>query len=181
MKKDIYEEVQRKAIALFNQSSIVLTDSEMKAIEVADFGLGDIYRTGLQLVTYINTERVCAKELALLPGQTCPEHRHPQLDSGYIGKEETFRCRFGKLFLFVEGSKTPHPQALPPAGDEAFYTVFHQIILTPGEQFTLKPDQKHWFQAGEKGAVVSEFSTPSYDEEDIFTDPRIIRIPVIDA
>jgi D-lyxose ketol-isomerase len=181
VKKEIYKEVQQKAVKLFNQACIVLTDTEIDAIEVADFGLGDIYRTGLQLVTYVNTDRVCAKELALLPGQTCPEHRHPRLDSGYIGKEETFRCRFGKLFLFVEGPKTPDPQAVPPAGTEEFYTVFHQIILLPGEQFTLSPDQKHWFQAGVEGAVVSEFSTPSYDEEDIFTDPRIIRIPIIDA
>jgi len=26
---------------------------------------------------------------------------------------------------------------------------------------------------------VSEFSTPSFDEEDIFTDPRIVRTPKI--
>lgn len=180
MKKEVYEDFQRKAVRLFDQAGIVLTGTEKEAIEVADFGLDDIYRTGLQLVTYVNTDRVCAKELALLPGQTCPEHRHPPLDNGYIGKEETFRCRFGELYLYVQGAKTPHPQATPPAGNEDYYSVFHEIVLLPGDQYTLMPNQKHWFQAGEEGAVVSEFSSPSYDEDDIFTDPRIKRIPIID-
>ncbi|HBP37292.1 MAG TPA: D-lyxose/D-mannose family sugar isomerase, partial [Clostridiales bacterium] len=60
---------------------------------------------------------------------------------------------------------------------ETGYTVFHQIVLNPGEQYTLQPDTLHWFQAGPDGAVVSEFSTTSHDEGDIFTDPRIRRLP----
>lgn len=39
----------------------------------------DPERTGLQLVTYANTERCCAKEMVLFAGQTCPEHRHMPL------------------------------------------------------------------------------------------------------
>jgi D-lyxose ketol-isomerase len=41
------------------------------------------------------------------------------------------------------------------------------------------PDTKHWFQSGPEGAIVSEFSTRSTDEADIFTDPRIKRMPEI--
>jgi D-lyxose ketol-isomerase len=37
------------------------------------------------------------------------------------------------------------------------------------------PNVPHWFQAGDEGAVVSEFSTHSTDENDIFTDPSIGR------
>jgi D-lyxose ketol-isomerase len=51
--------------------------------------------------------------------------------------------------------------------------------LKPGEQYLVMPGKKHWFQAGAEGAVVSEFSTPSTDEADIFTDPGIRRIPEI--
>ena len=29
------------------------------------------------LLVYVNTDRYCAKELVLYPGQECPEHRHP--------------------------------------------------------------------------------------------------------
>jgi len=40
-------------------------------------------------------------------------------------------------------------------------------------------DTLHWFQAGEEGAIVSEFSSTSRDESDIFTDLRIRRVPEV--
>jgi D-lyxose ketol-isomerase len=43
------------------------------------------------------------------------------------------------------------------------------------------PNTLHWFQAGGEGAIVSEFSTRSADDRDIFTDPRIRRETQIDA
>jgi D-lyxose ketol-isomerase len=135
-------------------AGIVLTADERDEIEVVDFGLGRLEEIGLQIVVYVNTERVCAKELVLLPGQTCPEHRHPPVAGG-PGKEETFRCRRGTVHLCVDG------------GDV--------ILLQPGEQFTIPPDTLHWFRAGDEGAIVSEFSTQSRDESDVFSDPRIVR------
>jgi D-lyxose ketol-isomerase len=158
----------------------VLTPEEIANIEVADFGLEDLDHTGLQLVVYINTERCCAKELVLFPRQTCPEHRHPEIN-GEPGKEETFRCRWGAVYLYVAGEATPEAErhARPPRGREAAYTVFNEIVLKPGEQYTIMPDTLHWFQAGDDGAVVSEFSTQSRDEFDIFTAPEIQRIPVV--
>jgi D-lyxose ketol-isomerase len=136
------------------EAGIVLTDSEREQIEVADFGLGRLDEIGLQLVVYVNTERVCAKELVLFPGQTCPEHRHPPADDS-PGKEETFRCRTGSVRLHVDGEG--------------------ELVLRPGGQLTIPPDTLHWFQAGDDGAIVSEFSTRSRDESDVFTDPRIRR------
>jgi D-lyxose ketol-isomerase len=62
---------------MLSRVAIVLTPEENSRIEVVDFGLGELMQTGLQLVTYINTDRVCAKELIMFPGQTCPEHQHP--------------------------------------------------------------------------------------------------------
>ena len=59
-------------------------------------------------------------------------------------------------------------------------TVFHEIRLLPGEQYTIMPNTLHWFQAGKDGAVVSEFSTHSTDETDVFTDPAIVRLPEIE-
>jgi D-lyxose ketol-isomerase len=71
------------------------------------------------------------------------------------GKEETFRCRRGTVHLHVEGKD--------------------ELVLRPGDQYTIPPDTPHWFRGGGEGAVVSEFSTQSRDELDIFTDPRIRR------
>jgi D-lyxose ketol-isomerase len=173
-------EARARADAYLRLAGIVLTPDEASTIEVADFGLGQLETTGLQLVTYINTERVCAKELVLFPGQTCPEHRHPPvlLPHGVDpGKEETFRCRWGLVYLYVDGEGTPERAVCrPPAGRERTYTVWNEVVLRPGQQHTIPPDTLHWFQAGPDGAVVSEFSTRSRDELDVFTDPEIRRV-----
>jgi len=137
------------------EAGIVLTPLEREQIEIADFGLGRLDEVGMQIVVYVNTDRVCAKELVLFPGQRCPEHRHPPVD-GEPGKEETFRVRRGSVLLWVDG-----------AGE---------LTLGVGDQFTIPPDTLHWFRAGDEGAIVSEFSTRSRDEADVFTDPRIRRV-----
>jgi D-lyxose ketol-isomerase len=174
--RELYKEAVKRTLSFFEKAGIVLTDEEKGNVEVADFGLNDLYNTGLELVTYLNTDRVCAKELVLFPHQRCPEHRHPAFGS-YIGKEETFRCRWGEVYLYVDGKPTENRNAKEKEG---VYTVFHEIVLRPGEQYTLSPNTKHWFEAGSEGAVVSEFSTPSFDEKDIFTDPRIERTPQVE-
>jgi D-lyxose ketol-isomerase len=159
----ISQEEQRRARAYAAEqlglAGIVVRDDELDRIEVADFGLGRLAEVGLQVLVYVNTERYCAKELVLLPGQLCPEHRHPPFD-GTPGKEETFRCRSGSVELVVAGER---------------------IALRPGDQVTIPPDTLHWFQAGEGGAVVTEFSSTSRDDLDVFTDPRIVREPVVDG
>jgi D-lyxose ketol-isomerase len=165
-----------QALELVARASLVVTPAERDAIELADFGLGEFESSGLALVVYVNTPRVCAKELMLLPRQTCPQHRHPPVAGG-PGKEETFRCRWGEVFLYVSGTPASHPAARPPAHRAHTYTVFHEVVLRPGEQYTIPPDTWHWFQAGSDGAVVSEFSTHSTDEHDIFLDPDIRRVP----
>ena len=169
---------QGRALEYLRRACIAITPKEAERIEVVDNGLAEIEETGLEILTYVNTEHVCAKELVLFPGQTCPEHWHPPVGDD-PGKEETFRCRWGTVYLYVEGESTPNPKATPPKGREQTYTVWHEIILHPGDQYTLSPNTKHWFQGGGKGAIVSEFSTRSRDEFDRFTDPQIRRKTVI--
>ena len=147
-------EARERAAAMVDAAGIVLTAHEREGIEIADFGLGRLDEIGLQIVVYVNTDRVCAKELVLFPHQRCPEHRHPPFE-GEPGKEETFRVRRGVVHLHVEG-----------AGD---------ITLEPGDQYTVPPNTLHSFDAGDEGAIVSEFSTTSRDALDVFTDPRIVR------
>ena len=170
------QEVARQKLA---GVGIALTDEEAANIEVADLGLNRLASEGLELVTYVNTDRYCAKELVLFPGQTCPEHRHPPVN-GHAGKQETFRCRKGLVWLYVEGSRASPIQAKVPEASKKYYTVFHEIVLRPGEQYTIPPNTLHWFQGGPDGAVVSEFSSRSSDEFDVFTDPNIRRATVVE-
>jgi D-lyxose ketol-isomerase len=173
--KEAVDQYRKQALDMYGKAGIVLTKAEQGQIEIADFGLGQFEQTGLAVLVYVNTERCCAKELAMWPRQTCPEHRHPP-GGNDPGKEETFRCRWGTIYLCIPGSVTPAPKAVPPGDSEESYTVWHEIELKPGDQYTLMPDTLHWFQAGPEGAVVSEFSTRSTDENDLFTDQKIVRI-----
>ncbi len=151
------QEAQRYAALQLAAAGIELRDDERSSIEVADFGLGRLNEVGLQVLVYVNTDRYCAKELVLSPHQLCPEHRHPPFDEN-PGKEETFRVRRGVVRLWV--------------GDD-------EVVLQPGDQRTIPPDTLHRFQAGPDGAVVTEFSSTSRDDLDVFTDPQIDRTPRI--
>lgn len=170
-----HDEIKSKALAMLRAAGIALRPDEVDAVEIADFGLGRIREIGLALLVYVNTERCCAKELVLLPRQTCPEHRHPPV-ADYLGKEETFRCRWGSVNLYVAGEPVKSPRALVPSGHESHLTVWREVALGPGNQWTIPPNTMHWFQAGDEGAIVTEFSTKSMDEYDVFTDPTIQRI-----
>ncbi len=176
MKRSEVIEARKRAAKMLADAGIVITPEEAENLEVADFGLGRLEREGLEIVVYVNNDRYCAKELVLFPYQTCPEHKHPPVE-GRPGKQETFRCRKGVVYLYVPGEPAASPKAKPPS---EYYTVFHEIVLRPGEQYTLPPETLHWFQAGPEGAIVSEFSSPSVDEADIFTDPNVKRLPVIE-
>ena len=173
----VYDEAKARSLDWLERAGIVITEPEKQSIEVADFGLSDLDRMGLEVLVYVNTQRVCAKELVLFPNQTCPEHRHPT-KGGKAGKEETFRCRWGTVHLYVPGAPgKPRLDGLDKYRE--YLTVAHEIVLRPGDQYTLMPDTPHWFQAGPEGAIVSEFSTRSTDEADRFSDPRIARLPVV--
>ncbi|QIK70665.1 D-lyxose/D-mannose family sugar isomerase [Erysipelothrix sp. HDW6C] len=169
------QEYKMKVKDLYGKSNIVLTDTELASIDYADFGLNNIEEEGLNLILYVNNARYCAKEMVLLPNQTCPEHVHPDLQ-GREGKQETFRCRWGKVYLYTdEPTDVEKHQVLPPQQSCDYYTAKKEIVLEAGEQYTIDPRIKHWFKAGPEGAVISEFSSPSFDEYDVFTNPNIKR------
>ncbi len=168
------EGARMQAIQTLEEARITITEEEKKRMEITDLGLGNIEEIGAQILVYINSEIYCAKELVIFPRQTFPEHRHPPV--GEIpGIMETFRCRKGMFYLYVPGKPTLNIKAQVPRGKEKVFTARHEIILKPGDQFTIKPNLFHWFQAGDEGCVVSEFSSRSRDQFDIFTDKSIRR------
>ena len=179
MKRSDAERQKKLAIEYYEKAHIVLTDEEKENIEVADLGLNMVDKVGLQLVVYINTDRVCAKEMVLTPHQVCPEHRHVPTN-GQEGKEETFRCRYGKVYLYTDADSAARAEDISIPLPKTDVTVFTETVLEPGQQYTLMPGTLHWFVGGPEGAVISEFSTHSTDETDVFTDPRIVRNPEIE-
>ncbi len=176
--KEQWREARDRAWEMLQKAGIVLTPEELERLEVADFDLEMLEDIGLEVMTYVNTDRVCAKEIIMFPWQTCPEHLHPPVE-GQPGKEETFRCRWGEVWLYMSGPASDTFLARLPAQRGEYLTVRHQVVLHPGEQYMLLPETWHWFQAGPQGAIVSEFSTHSTDAADIFRDPAIVRLPVV--
>ena len=177
MKKEDAERARGEAARMLAAAGIVITPAEREAMEVVDFGLDDMEHYLIGVVIYVNNERYCAKELILLPRRICPEHYHPPVPGQHPGKQETFRCRSGEVYLNVSGPASPHPKARVPKKDEPYFTIHHEIVLRTGDQYTLPPNSLHWFQSGEDGAIVSEFSTTNTDEYDIWTNPAIRRLP----
>lgn len=168
---------QSRAVEMIRGSGICITDEEAQKVEVADFGLGRLEVEGAQILTLIATARIAVKIVALFPNQTLPEHWHPRVGED-PGKEETIRVISGIVRAYITGEENMS-NGFVPAGQEDNYTMRHEIIFKPGEQLTLEPGMKHWFQAAEEGAVMYSFSSVARDILDGFTDPNIKRIAEI--
>ncbi|MFP3897189.1 MAG: D-lyxose/D-mannose family sugar isomerase [Anaerolineales bacterium] len=176
--KKTLTKARQRAKKLLHRAGIVARHEEIEAMEVLDMGLGNLDETGLQIVSMVETEAIAVKALVLFPGQTFVEHRHPSLGD-YAGKEETFRCQWGEIRLYVPGEATPNPRGAPPAGQKPYYTAHREVLLYPGEQYTVPPNTWHWFQAGKAGGVVWSFSTRATDAQDEFQDPHVVRETII--
>ena len=175
-----WQEARDWAWELIREIGIVVRDEEAARVEVADLGLGELPITGLQILTLVSTEWVGAKLLILKPNQFFPQHRHPPSPTeGYPGKEEIFRGQWGEAYLYVPGEPTQVPKVNPPAHRRAYCTVWHEVVLRPGDQYRCPPDTWHWFQAGVGGAVVWSFSSKVTDAADVFLDPQVTRQTII--
>jgi D-lyxose ketol-isomerase len=84
---------------------IQITDEEANNIEVVDFGLKNLEREGVQVLTIVQTERISIKVLVLFPNQTEPEHLHPPVADD-PGKEETVRVISGTVYFYIPGDDT---------------------------------------------------------------------------
>jgi D-lyxose ketol-isomerase len=169
-----YRQAQKKAIAYMKNAGVVLSKEEKGNVSVADFGLSDLEHQGGQILTFFNTDRISAKVIVLFPWQILPEHWHPQSGND-IGKEEVMRVRWGEVYLYMPGAPTPNPRAKIVREEKKHFTVWHEIILRPGDQYIIPPRTVHWFQAGRDGAVIDDYSSTARDLQDGFTNPRVVR------
>jgi D-lyxose ketol-isomerase len=171
-----FEAARGRAWELAAASGLPLRAEEREGIEVAELGLGELERTGLQILTMASTDWVGVKLLILTPNQFFPQHRHPPGDAGcYPGKTELLRGQSGRLWLYVPGPPAARPRVEPPAGRREYCTVWHEVEIGPGQQYICPPNSWHWFQAGPEGAVVWSISSKVTDTADQFSDPRVVR------
>lgn len=163
-----------RAAEMIRQAGIFITDVEADGIEVVDFGLSRLEQEGVQVLTLVQTDRISVKVLALFPNQTEPEHWHPPVGTD-PGKEETVRVISGTLYFYVPGENT-FKEGFLVEGKEQCYSMRHELVMRPGDQITLAPGVKHWFQARGESVVMYSFSTIARDVTDQFTDKDIVRV-----
>lgn len=168
------QNARKRAAEMIRTAGIHVIDQEAEGIEVVDFGLSQLEKEGVQVLTLVQAERISVKVLAIVPNQTEPEHWHPPV-AGDPGKEETVRVISGTLYFYIPGENT-FKEGFLVKGKEHCYTMRHEIVMRPGDQITLAPGVKHWFQARDEGVVMYSFSTIARDALDQFTDKEIVRI-----
>ena len=166
-------EACEKSLQMIAAAGISLAETERTKITAADFGLSRLKEEGIQILTMFDTDRVAGKILVLLPYQTIPEHWHPAVGDD-PGKDEIIRAISGDLYFYVPGENSLK-HGFIVTGKEDHYTMRNEVVLLPGEQLILAPGTKHWFQAGEHGAVMYSFSTTVRDILDQFSDPKVVR------
>lgn len=177
IKKEEFNKVCAEALKMIEDAGIFLTPEDKQKITAADFGLSDIRKEGVEILTMFDTGRIAGKILVLLPNQTEPEHWHPTVGDD-AGKEEVIRAIGGDLYFYVPGADNMKHGFIVDGKDDC-YTLRNEIVLKPGEQLVLPAGTKHWFQAGETGAVMYSFSTTVTDLLDQFTDKNIVRETII--
>lgn len=178
MKKAEYVSAQRAAAEMIYEAGIQISQKEAERIEVVDFGFDDLQKEGAQILTLVQTDRISIKIIAMFHDQTEPEHWHPRVGDD-PGKEETIRVIRGILYLYQPGEDTMRVGQVPKNKDKV-YTCRNELIMNVNDQVTFSPGTKHWFRAGNEGAVIFSFSTIARDILDKFSDPAVIRISKIE-
>lgn len=171
------EKLKDKAAELIRESGISFTQEEKMKMDTADFGLSNILSEGAEIMTLALTDKIAFRVVALIDGQTEPEHWHVSVN-GYSGKEETIRVVKGILRVCTEGDDNLEKECIP-VGKEKYYTCRHERILHRDEVITFQAGQKHWFQAVNGSCVVYCISTTAHDNLDPFSDPNIVRKTII--
>lgn len=178
IKREEFDEVCQQSLKMIDEAGIYLTPEDRTKITSADFGLSHIRTEGVQILTMFDTDRIAGKILVLLPNQTEPEHWHPTVRDD-AGKEEIIRAISGDLYFYIEGEDNMQ-HGFIVEGKTNCYTMRNEVVLRPGEQLVLPAGSKHWFQAGETGAVMYSFSSKVTDLLDQFSDSDIVRETIIE-
>lgn len=164
-------DVRRRYLELVERKAgFVLSQAERDSIQVVVFR--DFSYSAVAAIDLVMHARYGARLIIWLPNQMMVEHWHPDVD-GNPGKEETFRVLWGRVYAYRQGDPSAGAHARIARGEEQAFTSRHEVVLDPGEQWTLGPHERHWFVAGPEGAVALEISSTVRDTHDGLTDPAL--------
>jgi len=168
--------LRRAYVDLIRRSGFSVTDAEWDAMQISDFGLGNLLSEGFAFIDILRSARLRITLIVLLPQQALPQHVHPPYEEE-PGKEETIRVLFGRTKVYVQGPAGAY-DLLIPAGKELFYTARQGSLLNPGDQFIVPPGVGHWFQGGPEGSVNICFQNRVDETRNVFMDPQSFGCPI---
>ncbi len=152
------------------RAGFVLSQEERDSIQVVVFR--DFSYSAVAAIDLIMHPRYGARLIIWLPNQKMVEHWHPDVN-GNPGKEETLRVLWGRVYGYRQGVPSAGARERIPRGEDHSFMSRHEVLLGPGEQWTLEPHEKHWFVAGPEGAVALEISSTVRDSHDRLTDTAL--------
>ena len=162
--------------ALMQYHGYPVFDGLVEGLWVSDYGLGRFTEVGLGAHIYMNQAEAnyLMLDIFLLPDQMLPEHYHLETDDAQA-KMEGWLCRWGRSYVYGEGSKTEKMHAKIPQFERQWVTVFHETVLDPGQCVHLnRPTARHWQFAGPEGAILTEVGTYHDGTGVRHTDPKIV-------
>lgn len=130
-------DIMEQLIALLVESNVVVPAGSSCEIS-HHYGIENFGQTGVAMIDCVNRE-YCKKILAVLPGQSHPDHYHRK-------KEETFVVLHGELNIVLDGNDT---------------------VLHKGDIMTIERNVSHSFSS-EKGCIFEEISTTHYANDSIY-------------
>ena len=172
-----FDEQAAKAVYIdfLREAGYPVNETIERKIWASDFGLGRFPEAGVGGIIWWGDQphNFSSLDAFLLPGQIIPEHWHVR-QGDVPEKMEAWLVRFGEMYVYGEGERTPKIRAKPSPADAAHITVKAERILGVGDVAGIaRPLEKHWMQAGPDGAIFSEFSTYHTGAAVRFTDPKI--------
>jgi D-lyxose ketol-isomerase len=160
--------IRRDIVGLVEgKAGFALSAAEKERIIVVAFG--DFFRSGAGAIDLVMHHRYGGRLIIFFPNQLFPEHWHPNVDES-LGKEETFRVLWGKVYSYGEGEPSGNAEERIPAGKGDMFTARKEMVLTAGEQRSIGLHEHHWFVGGPEGAVAIEMSSTVRDPYDRFVD-----------
>jgi len=148
------KEARQRSLKYFEKAGIAFIPEEREQIEVVDCGLGDLAHTGVEILTYVNTLRCCAKELVLFPGQTCPEHKHPHLIP--VRRKRSVAGGVRSICMFPV-HRLPDPRPSPLPGQNNIIRSGMKLSSTPGTSILCRLITCTGFRRVEKGRWFPSF------------------------
>lgn len=144
----------------------------------SDFAQKDFPNIGMGGIFWINNieHGYFGHDIYLLPGQMLVEHKHNPVEDG-AAKMETWQVRHGSAYFFGEGEATnPLPVAIPQSqiDKDGAHSKSCKLLEEGGITTLNKIGAWHFIIAGPKGAIISEYASPHYNDGLEFANKTVV-------